>query len=154
MTTPLQGIREHEQEQNYDYSPSSSSSFCSCFNFCWPKTRKYSNLTAPPDQSQVTPDSWFVEKVKKVKETAEAIAGPEFKTFVRKVGGYINKHKQRNNNSRVQYDAYSYALNFDSGPDDDDDEYDETVGFSRFPATPLLDGRKESPARAGKSELL
>ncbi|KAJ6923744.1 hypothetical protein NC652_017153 [Populus alba x Populus x berolinensis] len=56
-------------------------------------------------------DPWSVRKLKKVKEASEIVAGAKWKTFIRKIGAYIKKRKQRNN--QAQYDAESYALNFD-----------------------------------------
>ncbi|XP_073265978.1 uncharacterized protein [Populus alba] len=60
-------------------------------------------------------DPWSVRKLKKVKEASEIVAGPKWKTFIRKIGAYIKKRKQRNN--QAQYDAESYALNFDREED-------------------------------------
>jgi hypothetical protein len=56
-----------------------------------------------------------VRKLKKVKEASEIVAGPKWKTFIRKIGAYIKKRKQRNN--QAQYDAESYTLNFDREED-------------------------------------
>ncbi|KAJ6914394.1 hypothetical protein NC651_016608 [Populus alba x Populus x berolinensis] len=60
-------------------------------------------------------DPWSVRKLKKVKEASEIMAGPKWKTFIRKIGAFIKKRKQRNN--QAQYDAESYALNFDREED-------------------------------------
>ncbi|XP_012081227.1 uncharacterized protein LOC105641315 [Jatropha curcas] len=96
MATPYSPIIEHEDEgYEYDYEEeASSSSGCNCFRvFCF-------------------------RKFKKVKEVSEVVAGPKWKTFIRKISLYFNKQKNNhhhNNNSQFQYDPQSYALNFDDG---------------------------------------
>ncbi|KAF2317108.1 hypothetical protein GH714_011822 [Hevea brasiliensis] len=68
-------------------------------------------------------ESWVMRQLKKVKEVSEVVAGPKWKTFIRKVGGYIkNTKKQKNNyDNQFHYDPESYALNFDAGVDREDD---------------------------------
>lgn len=70
----------------------------------------------------------MARKLKKVKEVSEMVAGPKWKTFIRKMGGYLKGKKQRN---RFQYDPESYALNFD-GEDDG-----PPLGFSARFAVPM-----------------
>jgi len=76
-------------------------------------------------------DTWVMEKLKKMKETSEVIAGPKWKTFIRKISWY-GKKQQKNN--RFQYDAHSYALNFNSGAqsEEDDEEYLPPSFSTRF----------------------
>ncbi|KAK7329991.1 hypothetical protein VNO77_24175 [Canavalia gladiata] len=74
-------------------------------------------------------ESWMVEKLKKLKEVSEVIAGPKWKTFIRKISGYGKKH-QRN---RFQYDEQSYALNFNSGAQSEDEFLPHSFS-SRFAA--------------------
>ncbi|KAI3868405.1 hypothetical protein MKW92_023167 [Papaver armeniacum] len=64
--------------------------------------------------------NWFVKRGKKLKEISELIAGPKWKTFIRKVGSYCNDNR-KNNRKRMStsYDAQSYALNFDDGNEDE-----------------------------------
>lgn len=78
--------------------------------------------------------AWWGKKLKKAKEFSEVVAGPKWKNFIRKAGGYFNKRKNKRKNP-LQYDAESYALNFDEGGGDFDTE---EVGLlpsfsSRFP---------------------
>ncbi|CAI0629559.1 unnamed protein product [Linum tenue] len=74
--------------------------------------------TEPP------PSSWVMSQVKKLKEVSEMVAGPKWKNFIRK--------KQRRN-QKFNYNAESYALNFDCGLEEE--EYDYVPGFSqRFAA--------------------
>ncbi|KAE9604536.1 hypothetical protein Lalb_Chr11g0072871 [Lupinus albus] len=63
-------------------------------------------------------ESIFISKMRKIKEVSEVIAGPKWKTFIRKFSCY-GKKIQKN---RFQYDERSYALNFngDLGQDDED----------------------------------
>ncbi|XVE71574.1 hypothetical protein DITRI_Ditri10aG0162200 [Diplodiscus trichospermus] len=86
-------------------------------------------------------ETWWKSKVKKLKEFSEKLAGPKWKNFIRKMSGYCNKRKTQKN--RFQYDAYSYALNFDDGADKEGD--DLLQGFSsRFAAPPFADERQRA----------
>ncbi|KAM7266940.1 hypothetical protein ACFE04_009106 [Oxalis oulophora] len=149
--TPLRGIHEHQQKQEEEEEESSSG--CVFFNFCWPKNRQYIQLTGQryyhhksSSSSSSLSSSWFFAKFKRVKEVTESITGPKLKTFIRKMSGCMKKNKRKSNNNsnnmHYHYDAYNYALNFDSGDDEDDESY-YNVGVSRFPATPLLGDRRK-----------
>ncbi|KAF8389172.1 hypothetical protein HHK36_025865 [Tetracentron sinense] len=59
-------------------------------------------------------ENWWVKRGKKVKEMSEVLAGPKWKTFIRKFSGYSNNKKRK---VQFQYDPQSYALNFDGGVD-------------------------------------
>ncbi|KAK9280312.1 hypothetical protein L1049_014000 [Liquidambar formosana] len=86
-------------------------------------------------------ESWFVEKVKKVKQVSEVVAGPKWKNFIRRFRGYCNNNNNNNNNNKrrmhqFQYDPRSYALNFDDGVIDR--EVDGAhLGFSARFAAPI-----------------
>lgn len=60
-------------------------------------------------------DRWWTKgwkALKKAREWSEIIAGPKWKTFIRR----FNKNNNSNNKSgKFQYDPLSYALNFDEG---------------------------------------
>ncbi|WJX95959.1 hypothetical protein P8452_77220 [Trifolium repens] len=73
-------------------------------------------------------ETWVMEKLRNMKETSEVIAGPKWKTFIRKISGY-GKKQQKN---RFQYDAHSYALNFNSGAQSEDEEYLPPSFSTRF----------------------
>ncbi|XP_027361991.1 uncharacterized protein LOC113869728 [Abrus precatorius] len=83
-------------------------------------------------------DSWVSCKLRKMKEVSEVIAGPKWKTFIRKLGGY-GKKQQKN---RFQYDEHSYALNFNSGAQSEDD--DMPPSFSARFSAPFPSGRRQT----------
>ncbi|KAJ0030614.1 hypothetical protein Pint_14702 [Pistacia integerrima] len=95
-----------------------SSQGCDCFLlFCF-KWRQSNNSNRLLHQNGGEyGESWLIKKAKKVKEVSEVFAGPKWKTFIRKVGGYVKRNKYKNT---FQYDPQSYALNFDSGVDMED----------------------------------
>lgn len=71
--------------------------------------------------------SWVAEKMRKAKEVTELIAGPKWKTFIRK----LTAKKQ---NGRFQYDQHSYALNFNSGANSEDEAAMPPSFSARFSA--------------------
>jgi hypothetical protein len=80
------------------------------------------------DEGNRGEETWVMEKLRNMKETSEVIAGPKWKTFIRKISGY-GKKQQKN---RFQYDAHSYALNFNSGAQSEDEEYLPPSFSTRF----------------------
>lgn len=56
--------------------------------------------------------------MKRIKEFTELVAGPKWKTFIRRFSHRHNTSKKRK--TQLQYDPLSYALNFDAGADDED----------------------------------
>ncbi|CAK8563524.1 unnamed protein product [Lathyrus sativus] len=84
-------------------------------------------------------DTWMMEKLKKMKETSEVIAGPKWKTFIRKISGY-GKKQQKN---KFQYDEHSYALNFNSGAQSEDEEYLPPSFSTRF-SNPFPAARRQN----------
>ncbi|KAK7411158.1 hypothetical protein VNO78_02590 [Psophocarpus tetragonolobus] len=76
----------------------------------------------------------------KLREWSELVAGPRWKTFIRR----FNRTRSgvcRHALGKYQYDPLSYALNFDEGHngDFDDDGYDGLRNFStRYAAAPPL----------------
>lgn len=65
------------------------------------------------------------EKMRKVKEFSEVVAGPKWKTFMRKIGSYFSGKRK---NTRLNYDQHSYDLNFNRS--DDDLDFDMPPSFS------------------------
>ncbi|XP_054804943.1 uncharacterized protein LOC129308013 [Prosopis cineraria] len=111
-----QDFYEHEQE----------GSGCGCFrvlSFRWWR-RQHDDNNDGGDGGE----GWLMNKLGKMKEGSEVIAGPRWKTFIRK----MNLRKQKN---RFQYDEHSYALNFNSeaNSEEDDEDLDFPPSFtSRF----------------------
>lgn len=98
-------------------------------------------------------DKWYsggFRALKKLREWSEIVAGPRWKTFIRRFNrsksgsgigggggvGNCNRH------GKFQYDPLSYALNFDEGPGqngnlDEDDDYHLFRNFStRYASVP------------------
>ncbi|KAI6682369.1 hypothetical protein NL676_036250 [Syzygium grande] len=107
----------HEGEDGFDYyADDVSPSGCGCFCLKWwqggSRAHPYMRRGGDGDES------WVMSRLKKAREFTEVVAGPKWKNFIRKVGGYWRSDKKRNNNtSKFGYDAESYALNFDGGGD-------------------------------------
>ncbi|KAK1389437.1 Stress induced protein [Heracleum sosnowskyi] len=121
-------INERDQQEyintyGYDEEETVSTSRFSCFGFCF-NNRGWTLL-----HGQQREESWLIKKAKKVKEFTEVVAGPKWKNFIRKLGKYTKK-------SRIaecrQYDPHSYALNFDDGLDDFQQENDNALPAAGF----------------------
>lgn len=70
---------------------------------------------------------WFM----KVREWSELVAGPRWKTFIRRFNR--NRSGGFRHAGKYQYDPLSYALNFDEGPSQHGDfEDDAPDGFRNF----------------------
>ncbi|XP_062078264.1 uncharacterized protein LOC133782861 [Humulus lupulus] len=109
------GVGEEEFE--------SEGNACGCFGFgVFARRRRRSGGDY---ERETRAKTWLVKKMKKVKELSEVVAGPKWKNFIRKIGGYCNGNRKQKNTNRFQYDAQSYALNFDNGGFDDEEEKDE-----------------------------
>ncbi|XP_027368783.1 uncharacterized protein LOC113874768 [Abrus precatorius] len=119
-------VMEMEREEDFEEA-SGSGCGCGCFRWkWWPGHEEEGKLLL--DQKGEG-ESWVVDKLKKVKEVSEVIAGPKWKTFIRKISGY-GKKQQRN---RFMYDEHSYALNFNSGAQSEDEGMPHSFS-SRFAA--------------------
>ncbi|VVA16933.1 PREDICTED: unknown [Prunus dulcis] len=97
-------------------------------------------------------DRWWSRGFKafyKLREWSEIVAGPRWKTFIRRFnrnrsGGGGSSGAGRHH-GKFQYDPLSYALNFDEGKEDEDDEDGGFRDFStRFASLP--------PVRSGLPE--
>ncbi|KAK4265308.1 hypothetical protein QN277_026376 [Acacia crassicarpa] len=104
---------EHDQDF-YEYEQEGG--WCGCFRsalgYRWQRLR-------PEDDNDGGGGGgvWVMNKLRKMKEASEVIGGPKWKkTFIRKI------NCNRKQKIRFQYDEHSYALNFDSGSNSEEDE--------------------------------
>ncbi|KAI4344232.1 hypothetical protein L6164_011482 [Bauhinia variegata] len=94
---------------------------CGCFRICglkWWRSNDGDEGNRLLQNGERGKEGWVIEQLKKAKEFSEVIAGPKWKTFIRKISGY-GKNRQKN---RFQYDERSYALNFNSGTQSEDED--------------------------------
>lgn len=63
-----------------------------------------------------------INALKKLREWSEIVAGPRWKTFIRR----FNRNKS-GRNAKFQYDPLSYSLNFDEGRGNNGEEEEELV---------------------------
>ncbi|KAK4804424.1 hypothetical protein SAY86_004241 [Trapa natans] len=113
-----------------------------CFHNCFRSHRPRSSSPRGPSLwervgSGELDDRWWVRglrALKKVREWSEIVAGPRWKTFIRRFSrtrGGAGGPPQRY--GRFHYDPLGYSLNFDDGPNSaelEDDE-DKPDGFVR-----------------------
>ncbi|CAN4088255.1 unnamed protein product [Withania somnifera] len=74
-----------------------------------------------------------INAIKKLREWSEIVAGPRWKTFIRR----FNRNKN-GTQGKFQYDPLSYALNFDEGNNGEEDEYgfrDFSTRYASIPAS-------------------
>nr|GMC61224.1 uncharacterized protein LOC109191783 [Ipomoea batatas] len=118
-------IRESPREGSaagglyYQDDAVSPPSWCGCFRLCGfcSGAGDGRHLIGGEDNGG---GSWLGEKLKKLKEFSEVVAGPKWKNMVRKIGKYCNP--KRGKTTAFQYDAESYALNFADGmPEEEGD---------------------------------
>lgn len=76
------------------------------------------------------------KKLNELKEVSEIVAGPKWKNFIRRFGKYWKNENKRGKTAPFQYDLEGYALNFDRGEEDEEEERLMVVFSSRF-APPL-----------------
>ncbi|KAL8129629.1 hypothetical protein V2J09_018784 [Rumex salicifolius] len=127
ISNPIFTVVEEEEEEEAEaqrfLEPQSDGYGCFRSFPCFGSSRE----RASPDVS-----AWIAKRAKSVREFTEVVAGPRWKNLVRRVGGYFTKKKRRG----FQYDSFDYALNFDDGRNDEEEEK-LVHGFSaRFVAPP------------------
>ncbi|KAJ0965428.1 hypothetical protein J5N97_026566 [Dioscorea zingiberensis] len=112
---------------------------CCCVWVPWPSSRSH----PPPSSTEwwesigvsesgrtTVPNRWWAKPFLKVREWSELVAGPRWKTFIRR---FRRSSKLGRMASSFQYDPLSYALNFDDGAGHhDDDGQEEDAGFRDF----------------------
>ncbi|KAL1553382.1 hypothetical protein AAHA92_14071 [Salvia divinorum] len=104
--------------------------------YATPKTKNWERISTSEserhDGDVVGDRSWWsdgVKAFKKAREWSELVAGPKWKTFIRR----FNKAPVRPKSGKFQYDPCSYALNFDQGPGQNGQLEDDGV-FRDFPS--------------------
>ncbi|KAG9456221.1 hypothetical protein H6P81_000729 [Aristolochia fimbriata] len=117
-----EGAKAGEGEEDFFASSGGCWDLLCCFG-----SRRESGYSDEKSLLQGEPqgEAWWLRKARSVKEFSEVVAGPKWKTFLRR---FSNGFKRRR--SQFQYDPQSYALNFV-----DDEEERECPSFStRFAA--------------------
>lgn len=77
-----------------------------------------SNSWSGSNPGQTHGDRWWsrgLRALKKIREWSEIVAGPRWKTFIRR----FNQNRASKRTPKYQYDPLSYALNFDEGHNGD-----------------------------------
>ncbi|CAA0823409.1 Unknown protein [Striga hermonthica] len=91
---------------------------CYLWNFPCSISRRRENWerisVSEADMPEKSRRSWWgrgIDALKKVREWSELVAGPKWKTFIRR----LNRAGARSKAGKFNYDPLSYALNFDEG---------------------------------------
>ncbi|GER56873.1 NHL domain-containing protein [Striga asiatica] len=104
----------------------------------------------PPEAGEASLWARGVVALRKIREWSEIVAGPRWKTFIRR----FNRSRAPARHANFQYDSISYAMNFDEGGGRSDEEggdgyYYGSRNFSSRYAKGSVDiGRDGTPAAA------
>ncbi|KAJ0231336.1 hypothetical protein HA466_0299980 [Hirschfeldia incana] len=98
---------------------------------------------------------WWKRAALKIREWSEIVAGPRWKTFIRRFNRDPRRGRDWDAGEKFQYDPLSYSLNFDG--DDEEDEYVGVGGFRSFStryasSVPVSCGK--APALTTRNEVL
>ena len=128
--------------------------YCFCIPYRW---RKVPSSEQEEDEIRPNETLWSrgIAAFKKIREWSEIVAGPRWKTFIRRFKHSKSFAKQ---SSKFQYDPLSYALNFDQGPlQNADPETENEYLFRNFssryvlqPATIPIAGKTPVDIRKGE----
>ncbi|KAL0461678.1 UNVERIFIED_CONTAM: hypothetical protein Slati_0055400 [Sesamum latifolium] len=118
---------------------------CSFFRFPCFKSKKWERISTLEREQEVSGSGslWGkgIQAVKKVREWSELVAGPKWKTFIRR----FKKTPSRPKPGKFQYDPFSYALNFDESSQFEDERIFRDFS-SRYAAIPAQNGQlKDAP---------
>nr|GMC50622.1 uncharacterized protein LOC104243135 [Ipomoea batatas] len=90
-----------------------------------------------------------ISALKKLREWSEIVAGPRWKTFIRR----FNRSKSGGRQGKFQYDPLDYSLNFDQGPGNLEEETEYayrnfSVRYASIPASAKasMDLGKDGPS--------
>jgi hypothetical protein len=88
----------------------SSRRCCFCIPYTW---QKIPSSSSSPSHHSSNQSFWTrgVTALKKLREWSEIVAGPKWKTFIRR----FNRNRSFNKGNKYQYDQLNYKLNFDEG---------------------------------------
>lgn len=130
--SPIESEFNEEQMQEIAFAKRGC---CFCIPNCFGRKR-WQRITSN-EKEETTTRRWWpkgFKAVKKVREWSELVAGPKWKTFIRRF------NKNRSKQGKFQYDPLSYSLNFDDGPGKNDSVDDDRVyrDFSmRYASIPI-----------------
>ncbi|CAN8251843.1 unnamed protein product [Cochlearia groenlandica] len=98
---------------------------------------------------------WWKRAALKIREWSEIVAGPRWKTFIRRFNRDPRRGRDWDASERFQYDPLSYSLNFVD--DDDEDEYVGLGGFrsfsTRYASVPISSGKAPAISPPSSSAL-
>lgn len=113
---PDMAADDHLQEELAFANRGGCCSWFPCFG-SRPSDIVWERIASTPEEEETT--SWTREWLgkgmktfKKIREWSELVAGPKWKTFIRR----FNKSRGFKSGGKYNYDPSSYALNFDDGP--------------------------------------
>ncbi|PIM99492.1 hypothetical protein CDL12_28012 [Handroanthus impetiginosus] len=143
--------KDEDLSDDFEETAFFSRGCCYFWNFPCCRSRKsdWERISTSEKEQQGSADrSWWrkgINAVKKVREWSELVAGPKWKTFIRR----LNKTTGRSKPGKFQYDPMSYSLNFDEGPGRGSQFEDDRIFrdfSSRYAEIPVQSGQlKEVP---------
>ncbi|XP_044479694.1 uncharacterized protein LOC123206529 [Mangifera indica] len=125
----MERVEEESAAVMEDTSNSRLRNTCCCFNFPCFKSRQSSTAGLPWWNRIQSQNRWWTPAVtafRRVREWSEIVAGPNWKTFIRR----FNRNKSNNAHGKFQYDPLSYSLNFEENCNLDHDN--DFSGFRDF----------------------